>query len=402
MEEGVKEINIDYKWIRADMDLYHIEKDSRYKITVKNSGNLDSDFCQYAYNFYAAAEQAICFLFEEASPRYDIAKLDLWFFAIIYLYRQSLELILKANLFQSITDTDSRKEIIGEVRHDLKRAFEKLVEIRKLAISENENAEWLMAFLTDISELDRESDMFRYPFGNYFKILFERQTHVSLTATRDNMNRAYVTIKELFETGCFPEKNYAAYAPQLIIEDGYFYQQSVVGYQFSKYSFYPYVSSYNKVAVFLKDRIIVQGSTDLFMPMCYLYRNAIELALKRLIIEDSHIDAEKAKRIIRRKNHSIQGLWNSIIGEIRTCAEIPGDDTTLTDAERYIQMFHNLDNSSDLFRYPCDKHLNSYFLEAEEFDMNNVASCFEELCNFLDAVEVQMSRMKEFEEEMVR
>ena len=49
--------------------------------------------------------------------------------------------------------------------------------------------------------------------------------------------------------------------------------------------------------------------------MCYVYRNAIELALKRLIIEDSYIDEYSALKIAKKKKHSILGLWNSIKDE---------------------------------------------------------------------------------------
>lgn len=38
------------------------------------------------------------------------------------------------------------------------------------------------------------------------------------------------------------------------------------------------------------------------MPMCYMYRNAVELGLKRIIIEDSHIERTKALKILRRKS----------------------------------------------------------------------------------------------------
>ena len=113
-----------------------------------------------------------------------------------------------------------------------------------------------MDYLSDISRLDKESDMFRYPFGSNFKTLFEKQTHISLVATHDNMNRAYQIIEDLFNTGCLSEKTYMACQPKLIVEGGYYYQQSVVGYKYSKYSFYPYFSSYSKVGAFLRDVII--------------------------------------------------------------------------------------------------------------------------------------------------
>lgn len=69
---------------------------------------------------------------------------------MIYLYRQSLELILKANIFQVVVSDGERKEIIGEIRHDLKQGYDKLLELKNLEFTENNNTNWLWEFLTDI------------------------------------------------------------------------------------------------------------------------------------------------------------------------------------------------------------------------------------------------------------
>lgn len=135
------------------------------------------------------------------------------------------------------------------------------------------------------------------------------------------------------------------------------------------------------------------------MPMCYSYRNAVELELKRLIVEDSHIENSKALKIVRKKKHSILGLWNSIADEIKEYANTPKNDTTLTDSQRYIQTFHDFDQSSDLFRYPCNKNMDTYFLGGRNFDIENVASCFEELCNFLDSADGMLSAVQDYEAE---
>lgn len=63
-------------------------------------------------------------------------------------------------------------------------------------------------------------------------------------------------------------------------------------------------------------------------------------------------------------------------------------------------MFHDIDRSSDLFRYPCDKNLNIYFSTPTTLDVENVASCFEEFSNFLDAIDIWLGQIKEYEAEM--
>ena len=392
---------MDFKWIRSNMDLYHIGENCTHIIVISNSGNLDTDFYKYGCDFYGAAEQVIHYLCSEAAEKHDIAKLDLWYFATVYLYRQSLELLLKASIFQTVTDSSKRKNIVDVIRHNLRQSFEQLIALRNLSIDENENGKWLMAYLSDISRLDEESDMFRYPFGSKFKTLFKKQTCISLTATHDNMNKAYKIIKALFDTGKLSEQAYESFSPQLIVEGGCYYQQSVVGYKYSNHSFYPYFSSYHEVGNFLKDIIMEKKTQNLFMPMCYLYRNAVELGLKRLIAEDSSMGSYEALKITQKKKHSIVGLWNSIAQELKKHAKTPDEISALDTAQEYILAFHNFDQRSDRFRYPCSKDLDSYFLAEKKFDIDNVASCFEELCNFLDATDDMLGTIKDCESEAI-
>ena len=135
------------------------------------------------------------------------------------------------------------------------------------------------------------------------------------------------------------------------------------------------------------------------MPMCYMYRNAIELGLKRIIVEDSKIDNEKRYKILKRKKHSILGLWNSVVDEIKLL-NTDSNNTTLDDVIKYINAFHNIDITSDLFRYPCNKDLESNFLSMKTYDVTNIRDCFLDLLNFLDCVSMAMSNNNELEEEI--
>jgi hypothetical protein len=103
---------------------------------------------------------------------------------------------------------------------------------------------------------------------------------------------------------------------------------------------------------------------------------------------------------MKKKKHSILGLWNSIVDEIKKYSNAPDDDTTIDNTQQYIETFHNFDQSSDLFRYPCNKKMEPYFSEVKTFDIENVASCFQELCNFLDIVDSMLQEVKDFETEM--
>ena len=105
---------------------------------------------------------------------------------------------------------------------------------------------------------------------------------------------------------------------------------------------------------------------------------------------------------MRKKKHSILGLWNCIKDEVKECANAPVTDTTLADAERYIQNFQNMDSSSNLFRYPCDKNLEPFFSKTQKYDVENITLCFRELLVFLNCVDFGLSIIKDQESEIER
>ena len=146
-------MNYDFKWIRPNISLYYVDKNCLYPISLLNSGDLATDFNNYAKNFFNAAEIVIHYLGEDAAKNGDIAKLDLWYFVMVYLYRQSLELLLKANIFKTVNSESDRKSIIGDIRHDLKQGYDKLLELRDLEYTDNAN--WLWKYLADISRIDK-------------------------------------------------------------------------------------------------------------------------------------------------------------------------------------------------------------------------------------------------------
>jgi len=67
--------------------------------------------------------------------------------------------------------------------------------------------------------------------------------------------------------------------------------------------------------------------------MCYIFRNAVELGLKRLIVEVSSIPRAKIFKVLKNKKHSLEGLWKFIDSEIeiQKYSNAPEGDTTLSD-----------------------------------------------------------------------
>lgn len=195
---------------------------------------------------------------------------------------------------------------------------------------------------------------------------------------------------------------YKEYKPIFLEEGGDYYYQSVIGYSYNKDKFYPYVKAYTESAEYLYDCMSKDSELNelLFIPMCYLYRNAIELIMKEILFEECSYSFQEAVRLLNSKKHSILALWNSIKSDIIKHAQDPEEDTTIANVEKYIKQLHSIDGQADKFRYPTDKYLNLYFKTSKKLDLGNVANYFGELATFLSGVCAMMSAHNEWLAEM--
>lgn len=389
------------EWPREKADFRYIDREKNNIIEIINTNDVSKEFYNYSINFYISGR----LLIEHLIPIRSNAKKDSWFFPIVYLYRQAIELILKAIVFKYIDNRNERIEYLREVRHDLSSSFRVLIEKLNLnKINTNlEEIKWLQKFLEDITYVDRESDVFRYPFSNTGKTFFNEQKNINLCYLRVNFNTAFEILNDIFNDTNLIGKKYKAYKPKFLIGGGDYLEQSVIGWSSSgkKIDFYRYVQGYSDAGDYLKSLLTKDNNKleVLFLPMCYLYRNSVELSLKRILIEDIKIDYNRAMKIITRKKHSVLGIWNKVKSEIEKCANTD-EDTTVSSVEKYIIGLQNIDSSSDKFRYPTDKNLDFHFNNNEKFDFENVALCFKELLSFLDAVDGELSARREWEIEM--
>lgn len=390
----------EFSWPREKADFKFIGKENNCIIENMNSENLEKEFYKYSLNFNIAGNIIIDYII----PLRNNGIKDSWFFPIVYLYRQSLELILKTIAFKYIINKQERSEYLREVGHNLSRLLETVYRTIQLSnVNIHEELLWLKEYLNDITYVDRESDVFRYPFSNNGINFFKEQKNINLCYLKTNMNTAYQIIRDIYEEVDTATKQYSAHKPIFLINGGDYLEQSVIGWHMSlnNFNFYPYINGYTETANYLRDLIVKDTIKwrKMFLPMCYLYRNSVELSLKRILIEDINLDYERAMRKISRKKHSVLGIWNDIKLGIEECSP-SNEDKTIINAEKYIIKLQDIDSSSTKFRYPVDKNLNYHFKENEKFDVKNVALCFNELLSFLDGVNSELSVRREWEAEM--
>jgi len=118
-----------------------------------------------------------------------------------------------------------------------------------------------------------------------------------------------------------------------------------------------YVQGYKDAADKLVETVVAtETNRDIFlMPIVYLYRHYLELQLKMMLREarDAGVSAVSGKTdewIKNRAGHDLHVLWNSVrqIIEELSPDELSGD---ISNVERIIQRFHDLDDTGQRFRY---------------------------------------------------
>lgn len=383
-------------------------------ITISGNSNLQEEFFNYAVKFKESAYLISDYILEES----DISKLDSYFFSLAFLYRHSLELGLKAIGFKYITEVEDRKLFVKNTFHNLSLILEFISPYIKNNTEENKDAyDWLVLLFADMNEIDKESDSFRYPFGIsvkksdplfhttkqfIIKAFIEKQTHIDLVAFANKMEIAFDILKNYYSENNKMKSDYLEFKPVLLEEGGSYYGQSVLGYSYSGDKFYPYVKSYTESADFLYEKMCSnnQLKETLFMPMCYLYRNSIELAMKEILLEECSYDFQQSIKLINDGKHNLSKLWKAIKTDIIQHANASEDDLTIINAEKYIKQLHEIDSSSDKFRYPANKHLCLHYKKKRKLDIKNVAMYFKDMTSFLSGVCTMMSVQNEWKAEM--
>ncbi|MCM1543281.1 MAG: hypothetical protein NC121_18770 [Blautia sp.] len=392
------------------------DKHSPYLVKVTAATDLAGKLFEYANNFYEAAHVITEFILYSEHP--DIGKLDTCFFAIAFLYRHCMELGLKAVGFQYIEPKAERIKFVKGTRHNLYEVLRAVKETSKPARPANE-MEWLEKYFQDLSLTDRESDSFRYPFhivwepGEWgrdefsLKRVFEEQTHIDLLKFANKFEAAHEILEKWYLKGAGGASEWVDLKPVFIEEGGYYYAQSVVGYQDRRLDFYPYTRAYLETANYLKwymlDRLN-SGDNDcknrLFFPMCYLYRNCVELGLKSIWFEEVGEDFQTKCKLMLDKKHSVEGIWNILKPYVLEYVGRAEEPEYIDVIEDYCKQVQKMDSDANKFRYPMANTMQVYFPQNKRYDFIQVGDFFEALINVFDWIDSNLSSRNEIKAEM--
>lgn len=393
------------------------DKHSEYIVKMVAPTDLAETLFSYAENFFEAAHIITELILYAEHP--DIGKLDIYFFAIAFLYRHCIELGLKAIGFQYIQVEEERKKFVKRTRHNLYEILCVIIGVSD-SIRSDEEVEWLRKYFESLSQTDRESDSFRYPFhvvweqdewgldGEFtIKRIFKEQTHIDLVKFANKFEAAYEIIKKWYQKENENAVEWGELEPIFIETGGYYYAQSVVGYEYSRDDFYPYTKAYLETANYLKWYMCNEtnaGDCDcknrLFLPICYLYRNCIELNLKTIWFEEICDDFQTKCKLMIDNKHNVIGMWKKIKPYILECNNDTEETAYIEVIEDYCMQVQKIDSDANKFRYPMANTMQVYFPQNKRFDFMQMGNFFEELNNILDGIDSQLNYFNEIKAEM--
>ncbi|MCM1164782.1 MAG: hypothetical protein NC299_00330 [Lachnospiraceae bacterium] len=205
-------------WIDKDMD-FKKTSNSKTTITVKWSKNFFEDYKKLSYQFRNCG---VCVFNDIIDGCNIIAKMDYWFLVVIYLFRQSIELGLKALVFREY-DNKNRpcEDIVNKCKHNLSMLLEEYIDASWGGYFTSEEEDWITKYFESLESKDQNSDTFRFPFKDPFLLNFgygERNSSkkfIDLLLTGYNLLQAFNLVKKCLEDGNVEEGDEfdASYAP---------------------------------------------------------------------------------------------------------------------------------------------------------------------------------------------
>lgn len=149
-----------------------------------------------------------------------------------------------------------------------------------------------------------------------------------------------------------------------------FHLNACVGNNGGPYDFKDYTRGYffaaEKVALELKNDPIFRSRVDIIIyPLCYLYRHALELGIKGLIIETSKIVADGSAP---KFNHNLKANWKTLLDLtndlFKSVTIIDGLEEVMDTITKIVDDISEFDESSQTFRYPTDRGGERHLVDA--------------------------------------
>lgn len=151
---------------------------------------------------------------------------------------------------------------------------------------------------------------------------------------------------------------------------------------------------YKRAATLTVNQVLKKRSFQDFLvyPICFLYRNYLEVRLKELIGSGLALSSRAAN--VAGYNHNLQELWKDARDLIKECLD-PSEDI-LDSIGGYIGQFHQVDCSSDGFRYPVDTTGNPNLRDLHQIDLGTLKKVMEAVASELDGFSTGLDKKSKY------
>ncbi|MBO4865737.1 MAG: hypothetical protein J5582_04095 [Ruminococcus sp.] len=384
-------------WPSSDMDFWNIN-DVVSTVTIKWSHDFFDDYKLLSFQFYECGYKT----FDEViSSGDDNIKADMWFLTGIFLVRHSLELGLKALLCRILPRKKDIQEAFEECCHDVFMLYHKYSDKGKEKYLSNEEEKWLIKYLKSLEEVDKKSDMFRFPFENEFLSKY-RNEFLDNEAVANNLLQAYALVKKCIERGIVAEEDEfdEKLKPEFFVFASHGIGNCYLWQSISDEGFHVKVTGYSEVIDYIYQNQNITNEDKLY-PLIFMFRNTIELCLKRLFYSRVVYGVPLKVFNSKRKSHLIKkDLWKNVKPVIVYYATESGEELkTIEIVENMLLQISSIDKNGDIFRYPTSYSL-EYRFDNKTLDINNVYLYLRAIIKFLDSCDLMLDVIADYESEM--
>lgn len=376
---------------------FYDRHDDNYLVHIKWSKKIEEDYARLADNYFQCASKTYSNIVESG---HNNTKSDMWILPSIYMLRQSIELFIKALLCRSINSKKESQQIFTKCKHNVYECFKEYMKTDENYLESIEE-KWIESYLMNIEEIDANSDLFRFPFNNDFMSQYSNK-FLNIADIGNNLLQCCSLLKKCVDKGIndpimkFNENRKPQFLQFASHGIGNCYLWDWIGSD----GFYKQITGYNEVAKFLFLECDDLSNEQKVYPLMFLYRNTIELGLKRMFYKTIEFGVPKDKFYSKRKSHLLhRELWKVVKPMIKHYAKEMGQDMSIIDnVENQLKEISKIDKNGDMFRYPTSYSF-EYKFNDKYIDISNIFIYMQSIANFLEGCDSIFVEVEEFEAE---
>lgn len=372
----------------------------KYLTKVTWSKNFRDDYQKMSNDFFMCGYRICKNIINNAS---DHIMTDMWFLPCMYLFRQSLELGLKALVCNVKVKKHEIQQEFCDSKHDLSKLYDACKDAVNPLLIPCE-IEWIKNYLESLETIDAKSDLFRFPFEDVFLQQFKYE-QLDIVNMANGILQAYGIIQKCLQ---IPEENRVDRFDPARKSDFLLFSNDSACFcslweAISGDGFHKQIWGYSEAARFLLFECIEIKNDDKAFVVIFLLRNLVELGLKRLFYKKIEHGVSEKDFANKRKSHLLfKELWRSVRPTIEHYSDENGYDLAIIDlVESQIKELSGIDKKGDTFRYPTTYGL-EYRLENIYLDLKNVYEFMQGLFNFFEGCDSFFLEVKDWESEMAQ